>query len=73
MDPLHPITPGPAAVPRPSVPRVERLDRISRERDRPDQERRRREQARRRRAGQLGERPDGGEGEDGRPHIDVRV
>jgi hypothetical protein len=33
MDPIHPITPGPSAISRSSVP-VERLQRISRERDR---------------------------------------
>ncbi len=46
MDPLHPITPGPPAIPTRSVPPVDRLVKISRDRDRPprdgEEERRRR-------------------------------
>jgi hypothetical protein len=67
MDPIHPIAPGPPAIPRAAVPPVERLKRISRERDRPPKDSHQRE----RRESADG---DGDEGEDdGRPHIDVRA
>ena len=68
MDPIHPITPGPAmpsVAPRP----VERLERISRERDRPTRERRRG----RRRSAPEPEPDSGPEDDDGRPRVDVRV
>jgi hypothetical protein len=69
MDPIHPIAPGPA-LPTAATPPVERLARISRERDRPAHERpapRRREPPR--------AAPDEQDGEDdgGRPRVDVRV
>lgn len=69
MDPIHPIAPGPPLIPRGTRP-VERLERISRERDRPardGQERRRREQP------PLPPPPGERDDDDGRPHIDVRV
>jgi hypothetical protein len=66
MDPLHPITPGPPAVPRRAVPPVDRLARITREGDRParDAEERRR----RARQEQLADGEEPGEG-----RIDIRV
>lgn len=66
MDPLHPITPGPPAVPTRRVPPVDRLAMITREGDRParDAEERRR----RARQAQLPDDEEPGEG-----HIDVRV
>ncbi len=68
MDPIHPIAPGPPAIPRAAVPPVDRLQRIARERDRPArdrEERRRREQA-------SAEQPFDDEDED-RRRIDVRA
>jgi hypothetical protein len=67
MDPIHPIAPGASAIPRAAVPPVKRLQRISREGDRPahDQEERRR---RERPPAEPGE-----EDEDGPRHIDVRA
>jgi hypothetical protein len=69
MDPIHPIIPGvggPASIaPKP----VERLERISRERDRPRDER-----GRSRRREPPPQPPDlGPEDEDGRPRVDIRV
>lgn len=69
MDPIHPIAPGPPALPSPGPRPVERLERISRDRDRPARE------------GPGGRRrpppePEGEslpEDEDGRPRVDVRV
>lgn len=68
MDPLHPITPGPPAVPARRVPPVDRLVRISRDGDRPPRDA---EEERRRRARESERRED----EDGPApgHIDVRV
>ena len=69
MDPLHPISPGPPAVPTRRVPPVDRLVRISRDGDRPEQEaEERRRRARQRRA----EAPQDDE-ERGPGRIDVRV
>ncbi len=65
MDPIHPIAPGPPAVPRFAPIPVERLERISRERDRPPKDL----PQRKRREPELQE----GEEDDGRPHIDVRA
>jgi hypothetical protein len=68
MDPIHPITPGPAMpsiAPRP----VERLERVSRERDRPARER----GGGRRRPPPQTEPDDGHEDDEGRPRVDVRV
>jgi hypothetical protein len=75
MDPIHPIAPGPPTISPANRPAVERLERITREGDRPSkdaQERRRREPPRApESAPDRGEedRPDDG----GHPHIDVRV
>jgi hypothetical protein len=66
MDPIHPIVPGPAPIPRGMAP-VDRLERVSRERDRPTKDRR---QPRREPPPQG---PADGEEDDGRPHVDVRV
>jgi len=69
MDPIHPITPGPPAIPRAAVPPVDRLKRISRERDRPSKDAQQKE--RREPMGADGH-EDQGE-DDGRPHIDIRA
>jgi hypothetical protein len=68
MDPLHPITPGPPAVPTRRVPPVDRLVKISRDGDRPPRDA---EEERRRRARES-KPPEDGEGR-GEGHIDVRV
>jgi hypothetical protein len=69
MDPIHPITPGPGGPPSIAPKPVERLQRISRERDRP---RDARDRGGRREP--PPEPPDlGPEDEDGRPRVDVRV
>ena len=65
MDPIHPIVPGPLPIQRGLQP-VDRLERISRERDRPDNERRRR-------APEQPPEPEPDENDDGQPHVDVRV
>ncbi len=73
MDPIHPIAPGPPAIPRSGSAPVERPERISRERDRPsaDQQERRRRRAPDR-APEMEEH--GGRKDDGEhPHVDVRV
>ncbi|HWJ50509.1 MAG TPA: hypothetical protein VNR42_05780 [Solirubrobacteraceae bacterium] len=73
MDPIHPIAPGPPLIPRGSLLPVERLERISRERDRPTrEERRQRRDPAYRRAHDPAE-DEASEDDDGRPHIDVRV
>ena len=69
MDPIHPIAPGPPAIPRTAVPPVGRLPKVSREGDRPAADS---EQRRRRRREEQPSRYDDGE-DDGRPRIDVRV
>lgn len=68
MDPIHPIAPGPLPIPLGTTP-VERLQRISRERDRPARERR--EQDRHKPPPQAP--PDHGEDDEGRPHIDIHA
>jgi hypothetical protein len=68
VDPIHPIAPGPLPVP-PGMTPVERLPRISRERDRP--QRKRREQARQEPPPEP--QPERGEDDEGRPHIDIRA
>ncbi len=68
MDSIPPISPGPLAVARTGRTPVERLERVSRERDRPAKDDRQRE----RREPSTTTRPElGEEGEDGRPHVDV--
>jgi hypothetical protein len=67
MDPINPIAPGP---PSAATPPVERLRRISRERDRPTRDR---QSTPRRKPPPAPVAEDGGEGEDGRPRVDVRV
>jgi hypothetical protein len=71
MDPIHPIAPGPPLIPRGATVPVERLERISRERDRPAKERRERRDPAYKRSGQ----PPEGDGldDDGLPHVDVTV
>jgi len=67
VDPIHPITPGPPSVARLESQPVERLERISRERDRPSRdapERKRRERP---------PDPDSDEDDGGHGHIDVRA
>ena len=70
MDPIHPIAPGPPAIPRSGTAPVQRLQRISRERDRPppeEQQRKRRDPPPDTTASEL-------DGEDGEHrHIDVRA
>jgi len=68
VDPIHPITPGPPAVPRAGIPPVERLPKIARDRDRPSRE----PSDRRRREPRPEPPPHDGE-DDGLPHIDIRV
>jgi hypothetical protein len=75
VDPIHPIAPGPPSLsPAARLP-VERLERISRERDRPSKDA---QQRRHRQPPAAPEIPpddseDGGPEDEGRPHIDVRV
>ena len=70
MDPILPITSGPPAVSRTERPPVERLERISRERDRPKDPRERR----RREAAQSRESEHDGPDDDGpASRIDVRA
>jgi hypothetical protein len=74
MDPIHPIAPGPPALPRVGSLPVERLERISRERDRPSKN----QQDTKRRAPRDRDQRGSGDGErgedDGEPrHIDVRA
>jgi hypothetical protein len=69
-DPIHPITPGPPAVSRAGRTPVERLERITRERDRPmgDPRERKRRQPPPSEA-ERDERDDDGH----TPHVDVRA
>jgi hypothetical protein len=69
VDPIHPIAPGPPAVSRSGRVPVERLERISRERDRPSQER---EQRGRREPPRAPPEPEG-EDDGEQPHVDVRA
>ena len=68
MDPIHPIAPGPLPI-RPGATPVERLPRISRERDRPARER----QQQGRHEPPPEPPPDHGDDDEGRPHIDIRA
>jgi len=71
MDPIHPIAPGPPILPSGGPERVKRLERITRERDRPSKDTADRDQrgpAYRRTA-----RVEPEDDDDGRPHIDIRV
>lgn len=69
MDPIHPIAPGPPILPSGGPERVKRLERVSRERDRPSRDggQDQRGPAYRRTARVEPE------DDDGRPHIDIRV
>jgi hypothetical protein len=75
MDPIHPIAPGPPTISRANRPAVDRLERITREGDRPSKD----AQQRQRREPPLSpeipleDGEDGGPDDGGRPHIDVRV
>jgi len=72
MDPIHPITPGPPAINRGSVP-VERLQRISRERDRRHRDELARDGRRAPAQSRRQEAPEQPPEEDEGPRIDVRV
>jgi hypothetical protein len=74
MDPIHPISPGPPAISRGSVP-VERLERITRERDRRHKDELARDgrRAPARQPVPEEERPDHPPTEGDGPHIDVRA
>jgi hypothetical protein len=68
MDSIPPISSGSLAIARTGRAPVERLERVSRERDRPAKD----DRQRKRREPPAGAQPGHGEeGEDGRPHIDV--
>jgi hypothetical protein len=69
MDSIHPITPSGNSLPPVGAPPVDRLARVSRDRDRPARER---PEARRREPAKAPE-PEDGEDDDGRPRVDVRV
>jgi hypothetical protein len=68
VDPIHPIVPGPLPIPAVTTP-VERLQRISRERDRPARER----QQQRQRETPPAPVGDHDEDDGGHPHIDIRA
>ena len=68
MDPIHPISPGPPAVPHGGPPPVDRLERISRDRDRPSRE----NAGKRRRPPAPPPPPDEDGGDERRPRIDIR-
>ncbi len=70
MDPIHPIAPGPPAIPRAGTPPVQRLERVSRDRDRPSADQQQRK--RRRPPEQEPERERHGDDDEHR-HIDVRA
>ena len=70
MDPIHPIAPGPAPTARAGRVPVQRVERITRERDRSSAEERERE---RRKQDPPQPPPQDGEDEDGHRHIDVLV
>jgi hypothetical protein len=67
VDPIHPIVPGPPAI-QPGLPPVQRLERISRERDRPSKDRQRQHQQ-----PPAAPEPERGEDDGEHRHIDVRV
>lgn len=69
MDPIPPIAPGPPGFRGQGSLPVDRLERVSRERDRPSREGRQQPRRGKPDATRDREPPD----EDGRPHIDVRV
>ncbi|HXR28051.1 MAG TPA: hypothetical protein VN772_00635 [Solirubrobacteraceae bacterium] len=69
MDPIHPIAPGPPPLGRAQRLPVERVERVSRERDRPAPEERRR----RRREPPPAPPRMPGEDDGDQPHVDVRV
>lgn len=73
MDPIHPIAPGPPLIARGASIPVERLERISRERDRPTREERQQKRDPAYRRAHDPEDEGLGEDDDGRPHVDVRV
>jgi hypothetical protein len=68
VDPIHPIAPGPPPTARAGRVPVQRVERITRERDRPPTEERER-----RKQDPPQPPPQDGEDEDGHRHIDVRV
>ncbi len=68
MDAIPPISSSPLAIARAGRAPVERLERVSRERDRPAKDEGRRERREQPPGEQSGR---GEEGEDGRPHVDV--
>jgi hypothetical protein len=74
MDPISPISSGSPSIKRPASLPVERLERVTRERDRPSwdgqEDKRRKPEDRSSRAGELAER---GEDDEGHPHVDVRA
>jgi hypothetical protein len=71
-DPIHPITPGPPAVSRAGRLPVQRLERITRERDRPSGDQRERKRREPPGAGELDSQRR--EDDDGHtPHVDVRA
>jgi hypothetical protein len=69
VDPIHPIAPGPRPLSRAERAPVQRLERISRERDRPSKDQR--EGKRRQPPRESAAEP--GEDDEERPHIDVRA
>ena len=69
MDPLHPITPGPPAVPT-RVPPVDRLVKVTREGDRPSRDA---EERRRRAQRARSQQPAGDDADPGPGHIDITV
>lgn len=70
MDPIHPIAPGPPAIPRSGTAPVQRLERISRERDRPTADQ---QERKRRRPPEQEPEPDRDGEDDEHRHIDVRA
>jgi hypothetical protein len=69
VDPIHPIAPGPPAIPPSAAPAVERPERITRERDRPAWDR----NERKRREPSPTPAPEHDEDDGEHPHIDVRA
>jgi hypothetical protein len=74
MDPIGPIAPGgPPAVPRRGLPPIDRLERVSRERDRPERDAQRRDRSEQERQEQRKQpKPEDAVGEQHR-HVDVRA
>jgi hypothetical protein len=74
MDPIHPITPGPPAIPGVGSAPVERPQRITRERDRPSKEHEQRPRRAPPDPAPPGSEESDGRGDDGElPHIDIRA